>query len=592
MKESGLWVRAVSMGSLACLASGQSTTRVSVDSMGAQGNAGGGLPSISPDGRYVTFTSDSVDLVPGDTNARTDIFVHDRQTGATTRVSVDSAGAEANDQSFGSTISADGRLVAFFSKASNLVPGDTNGKDDVFVHDRQTSATIRVSVDSSGAQGNNHCGIGTLSADGRIVAFESQATNLVPGDTTPAYDIFVHDLQTGVTTRASVSSAGVGGNSDHYYPSLSADGRLVAFESSSGNLVPGDTGFHSDVFVHDRSTATTERVSVDDAGVQGNGASIYAFLSLDGRFVAYVSNATNLVPGDTNGVFDAFLYDRVRGVVRRVSVDSAGAQGNGDCEFPTLSADGRFVAFDTLATNHVPGDTNGSYDVFVHDSLTGTTSRVSVDSSGAQADADSYISWISADGRFIAFGSHATNLVAGDTNATYDSFVRDRGEQPIVALCFGDGSGVPCPCGNSGIPGHGCQNSAGTGGSLLTYSGTPSLSADTLVLNASGEKPTALSIFLQGSTFIAPVVYGDGLRCIAGGLKRLYTKSAVGGAVTAPAGGDPSISVRSAAAGDPIPLGATRHYQTYYRDPVPGFCPAPPGNTWNIGNSLSTVWGL
>jgi Tol biopolymer transport system component len=575
------------------VAAGQNTMRVSVDSAGMQAFSGGGRPSISADGRCVSFQSDSSDLVPGDTNGASDIFVHDRRTGATTRVSVDSAGAEANGPSYGSSLSADGRFVAFWSSATNLVAGDTNGKGDIFVHDRLAGATLRVSVDSAGAQANDDSSISSISGDGQSVAFASDATNLVPGDTNLVTDIFVHDLQTGTTTRASVSASGAEGSMESLSPTLSADGRYVAFESPSWNLAPGDVCCQTDIFVHDRLTGATSRVTTDDSGAEGEGPSIHASISADGRFVAYVSYAAHLVPGDTNSRPDVFVYDRERGVTERVSVDSAGGQGNGDSNFGcSISADGRFVAFESTATNLVPGDTNATYDVFLHDGLTGATTRVSVEPAGAQANDRSYYPSISADGRFVAFESLASNLVVQDTNAQADVFVRDRGEPPIVAACFGDGSGAPCPCGNSGLPGRGCQNSAGTGGAQLTASGTPSLSADSLVLNASEEKPTALSLFLQGSTFDAPLTYGDGLRCIGGGLTHLYTKAAAFGAATAPGSGDPSISARSAVAGDRIPLGATRHYQTIYRDPAPGFCPAPPGNTWNIGNSLSVVWRL
>ena len=156
--------------------------------------------------------------------------------------------------------------------------------------------------------------------------------------------------------------------------------------------------------------------------------------------------------------------------------------------------------------------------------------------------------------------------------------------------CLGDGSGAACPCGNSGSPGHGCENSSSTGGALLGGSGTPSLSADTVVLSCSGERPTAFSIFLQGSSAIAPVSYGDGLRCAGGTLKRLYGRNAAGGSVTAPQGTDPSVSARSAALGDTIAAGETRIYQVYYRDPSATFCPSPMGNTWNISNAVSAVW--
>ena len=225
----------------------------------------------------------------------------------------------------------------------------------------------------------------------------------------------------------------------------------------------------------------------------------------------------------------------------------------------------------------------------MRDRQSGTTERVSLATGGAEGDS-SYVSSISADGRFVAFSSLASNLIAGDTNGSTDIFVRDRGQPPIVASCFGDGTGASCPCANSGLAGHGCENSSGTAGAILTASGIPSLASDTLVLTSSAERATAFSIFLQGSSLMSSVVYGDGLRCVAGTLKRLYSRNAASGIVVAPQGGDPSISARSAAQGDTIPMGATRHYQVYYRDPSVSFCPNPPGNTWNVSNALSAVW--
>jgi hypothetical protein len=155
-------------------------------------------------------------------------------------------------------------------------------------------------------------------------------------------------------------------------------------------------------------------------------------------------------------------------------------------------------------------------------------------------------------------------------------------------ICFGDGTLAPCPCGNSGQPGKGCDNSAATGGAVLTASG--STSPDTVVLSSSGELPTVSSVFLQGDQQIAPAVFGDGLRCAGGNLKRLYVKSAVGGVATAPQSGDPSITAQSAALGDPIAPGTSRFYQVYYRDPDLNFCPAPPGNSWNASSGLQITW--
>jgi len=300
--------------------------------------------------------------------------------GGTERVSVDSAGNEANSESLNTAISADGRYVVFMSGASNLVPGDTNNTSDIFVHDRETGVTERVSVDSAGVQGNSGSGLfAAISGDGRFVAFDSHATNLVAGDTNGVGDVFVHDRQTGATQRASVDSAGNQGNGNSYdTTAISADGRFVGFKSQATNLLPGDTNDAEDIFVHDRDddgdgvfdepgAIATERVSVDSAGNQGDAGSGGPAISADGRYVAFYSYATNLVLGDTNGGWDVFVHDRQTGVTQRVSVDSNGNQGNGSSTGTAISPDGRFVAFGSNATNLVPGDTNGQVDVFVHE---------------------------------------------------------------------------------------------------------------------------------------------------------------------------------------------------------------------------------
>src|SRR5690606_33451585 len=224
-------------------------------------------------GRYVAFTSGASNLVGGDTNGVSDVFVHDRRTGRTTLVSRSTAGVQGNNFSTGAAISADGRYVAFGSFASNLVPGDTNGTWDVFVHDRQTGVTTRVSVDSNGTEGNLPSSSPAISADGRFVAFQSDSTNLVPNDSNAATDVFLHDRQTGSTVRASIAANGADPNGSSTGASLSATGRFIAFGSSASNLVPGDTNAAGDVFVYDRQTGTTSRVSVNSSRVQGNGDS-------------------------------------------------------------------------------------------------------------------------------------------------------------------------------------------------------------------------------------------------------------------------------------------------------------------------------
>jgi len=565
------------------------TTRVSVGSNGAQGNMGARDSAISADGRWVAFSGDASTLVPGDTNNARDVFVRDLAAGTTTRVSVDSSGGQSNGDSLAGCLSADGRFVAFRSFASNLVPGDTNNAQDVFVHDNLTGRTSIIVADTNTSIYDYSVGP-SISADGRIVAFASEASTLVPGDTNGTYDVFVHDRATGQTTLVSVDSNGVQGDGPSRFPVVSADGRLVAFVSGATNLVPGDTNATLDVFVFDRETRQTTRVSVDSNGVQGNGQCGYPCFSGDGRFVAFDSFASNLFPGDTNGRPDVFVRDRLTGTTSLVSVDSNGAQGNTDSFLPSLSADGRFVAFSSLASNLVPGDTNTADDIFVHDRESGRTTRVSVASDGTQGDYDSIFPAISADGRYVVFLSGADDLVPGDTNLVNDIFLRDRGAPEPRPFCFGSGSSGSCPCGNRGQPGRGCENSAGTGGAFLSAAGTSSLAGDTIVLTSSGELPTATSVMLQGDADVAATIFGDGLRCVGGHLERLFVHSAAGGVFVAPRPGDPAVSTRSATLGDPIPIGATRHYQAYYRDGDPSFCPFPTGDSWNISSGLSIVW--
>ena len=422
------------------------TTRVSVSSSGQQGSSDSLYPSISADGRYVAFESIADNLVQSDTNGDRDVFVHDRQTGQTTRVSVSSSSQQGDRDSDNPSISADGRYVAFESIADNLVQSDTNGDRDVFVHDRQTGQTTRVSVSSAGEQGNHSSYQASISADGRYVAFQSFATNLVDGDTNGDQDVFVHDSQTAQTTRVSISSAGQQGNRDSDSPSISAYGRYVAFESLAFNLVEGDTNGDQDIFVHDRQTGTTSRVSVRSTGLQGNDHSYRPSISADGRYVAFESEAGNLVEGDTNHHFDVFVCDRQTGQTTRVSVSSAGEQGNDTSEFSSISPNGRYVAFRSEANNLVEGDTNGGLpDVFVHDRQTGQTTLVSVSSDGEQENYWSCFSSISAGGRYVAFDSYASNLVEGDTNGYADVFVHDRFASSLSDLVVSDICTQPAP---------------------------------------------------------------------------------------------------------------------------------------------------
>ncbi len=419
----------------AAAARAQTTTRVSVATDGTQANNRSYSTSISGDGHIVAFDSLASNLISGDTNGTWDVFVHDSQTGQTIRVSVAADGTEGNDASLVGSISADGRFVAFSSLASNLVPGDSNGSEDVFVCDRQTGQIRRVSIATDGTQGNSASIWPYMSPDGRFVAFTSSAFNLCPGDTNNNQDAFVHDIHTGQTSRLSISIDGTQGNHGSRSGSISADNRFVAFSSYASNLVPNDTNGRYDAFIHDRQTGQITLVSVATSGTQGNGHSLGPEISADGRFVGFHSAASTLVPGDTNGKEDMFLHDRQTGQTTLVSVATSGAQGNGDSYIGSISADGRFVAFQSYASNLVPGDTNADPDVFVHDRQTGQTTRVSVATDGTEGDSGSGVASISANGRFVAFLSYASNFVPGDPNGRGNIFVRDRCPR---FSCFGD----------------------------------------------------------------------------------------------------------------------------------------------------------
>lgn len=404
---------------------GAVTSRASVTSGGHQANGGSFGLAISRSGRFVAFDSEASNLVAGDTNGSQDVFVRDRLAGVTQRVSVGPRGRQANRFCWFPEISDNGRYVVFSSRASNLVAGDTNSTFDIFMRDTVAGVTSRVSVGPGGRQGNGASLNKAISADGRVVAFGSEASNLIRGDTNRAGDVFVRDQQAGVTRRVSVGRGGREANGASFDVAMSANGRYVTFISDASNLVRGDTNRTLDVFVRDRQAKVTQRVSTG-RGRQANGVSFGPAISNNGRYVAFMSEASNLVRGDTNDTFDVFVHDRLTGLTRRMSVGPGGRQADGFSEFPAISGNGRRVVFHSAASNLVPGDTNQALDVFVRDRLAGVTRRVSVRTGSGQADSDSFTPEISADGRHIAFASVSTTLVPRDTNGHTDIFVRER----------------------------------------------------------------------------------------------------------------------------------------------------------------------
>jgi Tol biopolymer transport system component len=345
------------------------TRRVSLDTAGAQARFGGGRARISANARYVVFTSSSPDLVVGDTNGTLDVFVRDLRYGITKRASLTAAGGQIDTFTVSDSISADGRYVVFSSYGtSEVVPGDTNSLPDVFVRDMKKNTTTRVSVASDGSQALDGSSTdGSISADGRYVAFTSYATNLVSGDTNRTSDVFRHDLKTGETIRVSLgpggrqSTGGRGANPTEgsILPSLSSNGRFVSFTAYADGLVDVPHGLAGDVYVRDIKSGTTTLASpgLGGAPAEGpvSGALVLSHISGDGRYVGFTSQATNLVPNDTNGLQDAFLRDLKRGSTQRVSLRPTGEQGNGRSYAAVPSKDGKVVVFDTDATNLVAG---------------------------------------------------------------------------------------------------------------------------------------------------------------------------------------------------------------------------------------------
>ncbi len=399
--------------------------RVNVATGGAQSTAASAFPPALANGGVTVFSSSATDLVASDTNNCIDAFIHDPVGVVTRRVNETTTALPrgADGSSFAPSLSADGRYVAFTSTARNLDPLLCEKGFEVYRYDRQTGATKRVGTGPGGTCGSE-VAQPSLSDDGRFIAYQAN---------TEGIDIYARDLTNDADVLVSVRDGTTslpGGDSIQAAASgnLTLTSGFVAFQSDASDIVSGDGNGVRDVFVRDMSSQSVARVSVATGGAESNApVDDRPAISNDGRWVAFNSQATSLVTGDTNAQGDVFLHDRLTSSTTRVSVRSDGTQGNGDSATPSLSADGRYIAFVSAADNLVPDDGNGQRDIFVHDRVTGETTRASVVTGGFEMPGDSHSPRISGDGRFVVFNSSG-EIAAGtnDTNGEYDVYVHDR----------------------------------------------------------------------------------------------------------------------------------------------------------------------
>lgn len=403
------------------------TVRVSLTADGRELTQFSSAPALSGDGRFVAFES-YAPFAADDTNGKLDVYVRDRATGAMTRASLGQGGVQADGGAGYSSISGDGRFVAFQSEATNLVVGDTNARSDVFVRDLLLGTTMRVSVSTAGTQGfGTGSSSGHISTDGSTVAFTTE-DSLDLLDVNGVRDVYVRDLVAGTTRAISLGSSDFGrpGGTGTGFPS--ADGSRIAFHAASTNLVASDADGDWDVYVYDR-LASTYSVLTEGA----NEGAFAKGISGDGASVSIWSRASNLVRGDANGTYDAFVHRA--GTIVRASVSSSGGEtpaGVVNTDHLPLSSDGRFVAFATISPL-VAGDANEQGDVYVRDLLAGGTVRASVNSCGtgggvfSTGEAGSFDPTLSADGSVSAFRSRAPEFVADDRNGAEDVFVHELG---------------------------------------------------------------------------------------------------------------------------------------------------------------------
>jgi Tol biopolymer transport system component len=597
MKHSLFVLAAVMSCGLVGTGWGQNITRASVDSAGLEGTGASNVPEVSADGSLVVFESDAPNLVVGDIGGNRDVFLHNRTTGVTVRVS-EKSGVGGDADSGRPAISADGSTVVFESLAKNLVPGDFNSVHDIFSYNVATGLILRVSVDNNGVEGNGQSREPAVSDNGKFVAFHSEASNLHILDHNLFRDVFVRDMGASVNHLASLGAGGTSGNNHSGYVAavaLSGNGQQVAFISNASDLVLGDTNGVADMFVTNLATSLVQRVTVTTAGVEANGTCRACDISGDGKLVVFDSVASNLVIGDMNGAPDVFLRNMAAGTTERMSVDSNGIEANAYSVFPMISGDGTTVVFNSLATNLVAMDLNGFSDVFTRNVASGQVRRVSEDPGGLGGNGASSDACLNLDGTVTVFASSAKNLVLGDMNGVGDVFVASPGgtsDNSGASDC--DCTAANGPCSTVSGPDRGCPNSnINALGAQLIGSGNAAIGADTFSMTVTDAAPIKPGLILSGDATLGPNGFGTipdsaGLLCVGGSTRR-------GSVVLTDANGAASFpDFQGAAYGDSdiVGVGVSISYTYWFRDPgTANGCVGDTGSSdFNFSNGWTVTW--
>ena len=525
------------------------------DGSSIQGNSGG--RALSADGRYLLFVTDATNVVPNDTNGVSELFLRDLLTGSIERATPLPSGAQPTSATDG-TMSSNARFILFSSAGSDYVSGDTNGVGDQFLRDRQTGTIERVSLSSSGAQGDDNSYNGSISSDGRFVAFESAATTLVSPPTAPSVThIYVRDRQLGTTVLVDQSTLGATADYFSHFPKISADGRYVLFESKASNLLAVPLPiYHPQLYLRDLVAGTTELASAPTSGPVPSYGPDYGTMSDDARWICFWNSSAGYDPAWPLDGPKLYLRDRNAGTTVRVDLDSFGsAPATTGAYSGSIDSSGRYVLFNSTLNTYVPGDTNTIEDVFVRDLATGITNRVSVDSRGQQANDSGWgclPGGVTPDGRVAWFWSIEDRLVPGDTNGLNDTYVHARWQSQPNSYC------------SAKLNSLGCEP-------LMDSSGTPSASSSApFLVGAHGLLNQRVALLRYG---FAPdrLPFAGGFSCIAPPYVALGGLSTGGSTSGNDCSGAPSFDFNARIQGGldtRLVPGTVVEAQYLYRDPL------------------------